>query len=112
MKTRIKSIGILSALLLAGAFALPPNAQAHAPRSRELCGVIQSIDSQNGTLAILTSKKNTSAVFALKRDTRFLEDWKFTDAGALKEGLRACVYFRSPFFGKPFVTKVVWTKQN
>jgi len=32
-----------------------------------------------------------------------------TDPGSLKEDLRACVYYRSPFFGKPFVTKVVWT---
>lgn len=112
MKTRIKSIGILSALLLTGTLALPPNAEAHAPRARELCGVIQSIDSQSGTLTIQTPKENAPAAFVIKRDTRFIKDWKFTDSAALKDGMRACVYYRSPFFGKPFVTKVVWTKQN
>lgn len=110
MKT--KFIRILPALLLAGAFALTPKAEAHTPRARELCGVIQSIDSQTGTLAIQSPKTSASATFAIKRDTRFIKDRKFTDAGALTEGLRACVYYRSPFFGKPFVTKVVWTKQN
>jgi len=112
MKTRIKSIGILFTLVLAGVFLLTPNAQAHAPRARELCGVIQSIDSQSGTLTIQPPKQNAPGTFTIKRDTRFIKDWKFADAGALKAGLRACVYYRSPFFGKPFITKVVWTKQN
>jgi len=112
MKSRIKSISILPALLLAGAFAVAPNAEARAPRARELCGIIQAVDPQSGSLTIQTSKENAPAVFVLKRDTRFIEDWKFADAGALKVGLRARVYYRSPFFGKPFVTKVVWTKQN
>lgn len=112
MKTKLTRI--LPTLILAGAFALAlaPSAEAHAPRARELCGVIQSIDSQSGTLTIQTTKGNAPATFAIKRDTRFLKDWKFGDAGLLKEGLRACVYYHSPFFGKPFVTKVVWTKQN
>ena len=73
MKTRIKSIGILPTLLLAGALAIPPNAEAHAPRSRELCGVIQSDDSQNGTPTIKTSKKVAPSILALKHDTRFVE---------------------------------------
>lgn len=112
MKTRLKTIGIFPALLLAGVFALPPGAEAHAPRARELCGIIQSTDSQSGTLTIQTPRRIAPATFVIKRDTRFIKDWKFTDAGSLKEGLRVCVYYHSPFFGKPFVTKVVWTKQN
>jgi hypothetical protein len=112
MKTGFKTIGILAALLLTGAFALVPSAEAHAPRSRELCGVIQSLDAQTGTLTIQSSKRGEPASFAVKRDTRFIKDWKFTDAALVKEGLHACVYYRSPFFGKPFVTKVVWTNQN
>jgi hypothetical protein len=48
----------------------------------------------------------------VKGDTRFIKGWKFTNDTALKMGLRACVYYLSPFFGKPFVTKVVWTNQQ
>ena len=48
----------------------------------------------------------------MKGDTKFIKDWKFTDDIALKTGLRACVYYRSSFFGKPFVTKVVWISQR
>lgn len=112
MKTKLTRI--LPTLILAGAFAfaLTPSAEARSPRARELCGIIQSIDPQSGMLTIQTPEGNAPAAFAIKRDTRFIKDWKFADAGALQEGLRACVYYRSPFFGKPFVTKVVWTKQN
>ena len=63
-------------------------------------------------MKIESPRRNQPATFAVKGDTQFIKDWKFTDAAALKEGLRACVYYRSPFFGKPFVTKVVWTGQQ
>ena len=51
-------------------------------------------------------------LFTVNYDTKFIKDWKFTDCAALKAGLRACAYYRSPFFGRPLVTKVMWTKQN
>lgn len=112
MNARFKTIGFVSALLLAGTFAFVPNAKAHTPQARELCGIIQAFDSQAATITIQTSKRDTPVTFAIRRDTRFLKNWKFADGTSLKEGLHACVYYRSPFFGKPFVTKVVWTNQN
>ncbi len=81
---------------------------ARPPRAREFCGVIQAIDVQSHTLTVQSPKRDQPLTVVWKRDTQFIHDWKFTDSAALKEGLRACVYYRSPFFGKPFVTKVVW----
>lgn len=112
MNARFKNIGTFSALLLAGALLNPSNAEARPPRARELCGVIQAIDLQTCSLTIQSPKRGQPATFAIKSDTRFIKDWKFAESASLKEGLRACVYYRSPFFGKPFVTKVVWVNQN
>ena len=81
---------------------------ARPPRARELCGVVENIDRETHTLRILPEKKGQPLNVVWKRDTRFIHNRKFTNSVFLKEGLRACVYYRSPFFGEPFVTKVVW----
>ena len=112
MKKQFKTIGICSALLLTGILLTPQNAEARPPRARELCGIIQAFDPQTCTVTIQSPKRNQPATFAVRGDTKFIKDWKFTDSASLKEGLRACVYYRSPFFGKPFVTKVVWTNHQ
>lgn len=112
MKTQFRTVGIFSALLLVGALSTPQNAEAHSPRARELCGVVQAIDPQARTLTIQSPKRVQPTTFSVKGDTKFIKDWKFTDSKSLKAGLRACVYYRSPFFGKSFVTKIVWTNQR
>ncbi len=112
MKTQFKTTSICAALLLTGKLLTPLIAEARPPQARELCGVVQAIDLQTRTVTIQSPKRNQPATFAVKGDTQFIKDWKFTDAAALKEGLRACVHYRSPFFGKPFVTKIVWIKQQ
>jgi hypothetical protein len=45
---------------------------------------------------------------ALTSQTKFIHNWHFAPADELKDGTRAVVYYRTPFFGRPFVTKVVW----
>lgn len=112
MKKQFKTIGIWAALVLTGTVLTPQNAGARLPRARELCGVIRAIDPQTRAVTIQSPKRNQPATFVVKGDTKFIQDWKFTDSAALKEGLRACVYYRSPFFGKPFVTKIVWTNRQ
>lgn len=109
MKNQFKTIGICSALLLTGTVLTPQSAEARPPRARELCGVVQVFDPQTLTVTIQSPKGNQPAAFAVQGDTKFIKDSKFTDSASLKEGMRACVYYRSPFFGKPFVTKIVWT---
>lgn len=110
MKIHTTTISAFVALLTACAFAIPQTAEARPPQARELCGVIQAFDPQTRTVTIQSSKRDLPSTFVVKGDTRFIQDWKSTDAASLKAGMRAYVYYRSPFFGKPFVTKVVWTK--
>ena len=83
-----------------------------APRARELCGVIQAIDAQSHALTIQSPKRDRPLTVVWKRDTGFINNWKFADSASLKEGMRVCIYYRSPLFGKPFVTKVVWVDEQ
>jgi|JI6StandDraft_1071083.scaffolds.fasta_scaffold791519_2 hypothetical protein len=82
---------------------------ARPPRAREACGAFQVIDRQSHLLTLLPTKSKKPLVMLWTVDTRFVRDWQFKTADSLKEGTQACVYYRSPFFGKPFVAKVIWT---
>ena len=112
MKTHYRNMGIFLALLLTGMLLTPPDAKAHSPRARELCGVIQAMDLQAHTLTVQSLKRDQPSTFTVRHDTQFIQDWKPAAATSLQQGLWACVYYHSPFFGKPFVTKVVWVRQN
>ena len=105
MKLKSLTPAIAAAALLLSA----AESQARPPRARELCGVIQMIDPASHTLTVQSPKRDEPMTLVWKRDARFIKNWKFTEPGSLREGQRACVYYRSPLFGKPFVTKVVWT---
>jgi hypothetical protein len=72
-------------------------------------GVIQAIDPQTHTLTIESPKRAEPLTVVLKRETKFIKNWKFTEQDSLAVGQHACIYYRSPMFGRPFVTKVVWT---
>ena len=107
MRTQPVSIKIglaaIAVVLLSGA-----DSWARPPRAREACGVVQKIDRETKTLTVLSEKRGEPLNVVWKRDTKFIHNRKFAESASLKEDLRACVYYRSPFFGKPFVTKIVW----
>lgn len=103
----------LVGLLLAGVFlASGGNAAARPPRSREQCGVLRRIDRETQTLSLLPSQGRKSLEVLWKKDTTFLRNWKSDSVASVKEGMRICVFYRSPFFGKPFATKVVWEQST
>ena len=80
---------------------------ARPPRAREACGVLQNVDVNARTLTLAPAKGERPLEFVWKRDTKFLKNSNFESASALNQGGRACVYYHTPFFGKPFVTKVI-----
>ena len=80
---------------------------ARSPRAREACGVLQNIDAQAFTLTLVQEKGTRPMEVVLRRDTKVLKNWKLASTDALQQGVRVCVFYRSPFFGKPFVTKVI-----
>jgi hypothetical protein len=81
---------------------------AHTPHEREAHGVIQSIDYQKQTLMLTYVQERGPQKLIWKSDTQFLCDLKPVPATELKVGMDVTIYYHSPFFGKPFVTKAVW----
>ena len=108
MTTRSKTTGIFPALLLVTTFLITPRAEAHAPRAREVSAVIQAINHEQRTLSLETPKGGGPRELVWDKSTKFLRDSKFVPATELKAGTRVTVYYHSPFFGKPFATKIVW----
>jgi hypothetical protein len=101
-----KIIGTL--LLLACCFA-NSTVFAHTPHAREAHGVIQSIDYQKRILMLTYAQERGPQKLIWKSDTQFMCDLKPVSATELKEGTHITIYYHSPFFGKPYATKVAWS---
>ena len=104
-----KNIGKL--LLLACCLA-SFSAVAHAPQAREAHGVIQSIDYQERIFMLTYAQEKGPQKLIWNSDTEFLRDLKPVSATELNEGTHITIYYHSPFFGKPYATKVVWTNNS
>jgi hypothetical protein len=79
-----------------------------AVRSREEFGTIQSIDIGTRRLTVNPTRGTKPLTLIWNSQTWFLRDWRFTNVERLKQGTRVTVYYRSPFFGDRFATKIVW----
>ncbi len=98
----------ISALLLILCCCASTEAFARSVRSRELKVIIQTIDRQAHTLTLTGEHGREPRPLAWHADTQFLLDGKSVSAAELRADVSATVYYRTPFFGKPFLTKVVW----
>jgi hypothetical protein len=105
MKPSTIKIGIILVAIL---FAFCTDSWAHSPKARELCGVIQEINAKKHTLIVRSPERKTPVTLTWTRDTEFVQNQQTTKSTMLKTGLSVCVYYHSPFFGKPFATKMVW----
>ena len=102
----------LSLLVFTALCLTASTSSARPPHARELCGVLQNVDGGAHRLALLPTGSGKPLVVDWKPDTSFIRGGEFDRADSLKEGARVCVYYRSPFFGRPFVTKVVWQEKT
>ena len=100
--------GLIGAVLLAAAMFAGMPAAAHTVRSRPSIGTVVRLDAATHTVRFSPTTCNAPTELVLTRQTKFVHDWHFVPASELKPSTRAVVYYRTPFFGRPFVTKVVW----
>lgn len=100
---RIALIALVTSFLLA-----PVESWARPPRARERHCVIQSIEYQSQRVTLQCGKDTEPLELIWTTDTRFVRNGQFADAATLEAGETVTVYYRSPFFGKKFATKVVW----
>ena len=69
---------------------------------------MQSIERDSRTMTLQCGKDAKALELMWTKQTTFLQDGKFADVAPLKPNQAVVVYYRSPFFGKKFATKVVW----
>lgn len=86
----------------------PLESQARPPRARERQCVIQTIERDSRTMTLQCGKDAKALELVWTKQTTFLQGGKFADAAPLKTNQTVVVYYRSPFIGKKFATKVVW----
>lgn len=97
-------------LILLFACLYPTDALAIRPRSRAAEGIIENIDTRHRTLTIkrLDSDEQEVLTYEWKDYTKFFREDQIVNAEALRAGARINYWYRSPLFGKPFVTRVMW----
>ncbi len=95
-------------LLVVSALFTAWPAAAHTTRSRPASGVVESLDTSTRTMVFTPATGKAPSQLVITRQTKFIHDWHFALASEMKPGTKAVIYYRVPFFGKPFVTKIVW----
>lgn len=108
MKT-IRKTSFLRALLVGSGLLIAWPAHAHTTPSRPASGVVESLDAATRTMVFASATGHAPHQLAVTRQTKFIHNLKFAAADEVKPGTKAAIYYRVPFFGKPFVTKVVWS---
>ena len=116
----------LCAAFCAALIATCSQAFARPPQARVESGTIQTVEQDGRTLRvqccigtiemidrdarILRIQRHGEAVpltLVWNSRTRFVKGTRFVTAAELTKGTPVTVWYHSPFFGKPFVTKVV-----
>jgi len=96
-------------VLLSAALAfLPLGADATVPRARRAEGKVLAVDRQTNTMSVKPPNAKRPLLLRWDKSTRFVHNQQFTNSAALTEGLPVAVFYRSPLFGKLYVTKVLW----
>jgi|HubBroStandDraft_2_1064218.scaffolds.fasta_scaffold577269_1 hypothetical protein len=110
MKTiKFKTLAEQVILLFANVFLVTPNAEAHSPLAREASAIVQTINHDKRILTLNYPQGRGTQVVTWNSDTEFICDGKTVPATELKEGTHATIFYHSPFFGKPFATKITWS---
>jgi hypothetical protein len=94
----------LVALLSIGLVA---DATAHNPTGRRRTGTIEHVDLQTQRLTFRADREDKAKAYVWNKRTRFVREISFVEASALRSGSRADVTVHHPFFGEPFVSRVI-----
>ena len=102
----------LTLALVAGSLAMCQIEASGPIHSREVHAVVERVDHQNHTVLLSYSKEQGPKGVAWTQNTRFLHDSKPSSDEELKDGARATVRYRTPFFGKPIATSIEWVTES
>jgi hypothetical protein len=98
-----------AAVMLGAAVALLPfDAQAYMSGARRTRGKVLVVDRETLTFLVKPSKGKRPLLLNWNKSTRFIHNHQSTNAVALTEGVSVALFYHSPLFSKPYVTKVLW----
>ncbi len=100
---------LAGAFVLIASFAASTDAWARPPRPREWCGVLEQFDPGARELTVRSSSGGKSLEAVWTKGSRFVRTRNPASVAAQTKEARVCAHYRSPLFGRPFVTKVVWS---
>ena len=104
-----RSVRILILVMLSATIFAAKSVFGITVMPREEFGTIQSIEIGTHRLTVIPARAAKPLTLIWNSQTRFLQDWRFTNVERLKQGTRVTVYYHSPFFGDRFATKIIWT---
>ena len=87
--------------------AICPQTFARPPQPRVQRGVIEMIDRDARILRIQRDGEAVPLTIVWNKLTRFVEGSRFVSAAELKKGTPVTIWYRTPFFGERFATKIV-----
>ena len=93
-------------LLLAIVAATTPFAEALPNTGRRITGTIENVDAQAKEVTLRTEKSGSPISFIWIKRTIFSINATPADASILKKGRQVNAIYHSPFFGRPYVTRV------
>lgn len=88
-------------------FGLTCVSEARTPRGRQLTGTIQQLDLESRH-AVFQPLGTDPVKFVWVKYTDFIACGSFVDSSHLSKGDHVKIVLHRPFFGDPFVTKVVF----
>lgn len=95
-------------MLWATVALLPLDAQAYVSRARRTEGRVLVVDRETQTFLVKPPNGKRPLLLNWNKGTRFIHNRQFTNAVALTQGVPVEVFYHSPLFSKPYVTKVLW----
>jgi hypothetical protein len=101
----------LCLLLTVGLLLLAAESPGRPPLARQVSGRVVELDRQSQIILVAYAQQAKPLHLEWRERTQFVENGRFSTAGALKAGERIELWYRAPLFGKPFATKVVWSKE-
>ena len=93
--------------MLAILAATTPFTAALPSTGRRVTGTVEYVDAQNKEVTLRPENKGSAISFIWNKRTTFSTDTRTADASILKKGRRVKTIYHSPFFGKPYVSRVI-----
>ena len=108
----IRRITGLALMAVAIVIFQPMKCQAASARSREISGVVQTVNTSKHLLTLKLYENKRPLAVAWTPHTEFLRGSKLVGIEKLQPGVPARIYYRSPFFGNRYATKVILSGQE